>query len=76
MSITISGISKRQSAILDKMWSLDSEDEFNRWLNSLSLSDQKEVKTLRELLVLAEIDEHVDGANDTRVALGMINKCR
>ena len=76
MSITISGISKHQSAILDKMWILDSEEEFNLWYDSLSENQRKEVISLREMLVLAEIDEHVDEVNDTSVALRMINKCR
>lgn len=76
MSITISGITKHQAAILDKMWNLDSEEEFNLWYDSLSDKTRKEVISLREMLVLAEIDEHVEELKDTRVALEMIKKCR
>ena len=55
--VVITGVSKRQVKLLDKMWSLDSCDEYLQWKGTLSEDDQREVNLLEDMLLLADIDE-------------------
>jgi hypothetical protein len=62
--IEIHGLTKKQSAMLDIMWSMDSFDEVVSWQSSLPLEDQYVVETLMELVALAYIDEAVNSDLD------------
>jgi len=54
--VVIRGVTKKQVKLLDKMWSLDSSDEYQQWKSTLSSKQQREVALLEELLLLADID--------------------
>jgi hypothetical protein len=57
MSITISGLTKRQVKLLDKMWAIDSYQEYMDWKESMTQKQVQEVDTLEEMVMLAELDE-------------------
>ena len=57
MSITISGLTKRQVKLLDKMWAIDSYQEYMDWKESMTEKQVQEVDTLEEMVMLAELDE-------------------
>ena len=56
ISVTITGVNKKQIKLLDKMWSIDSYDEYLSWRGGISTSDQREVALLEQLLLLNDID--------------------
>jgi hypothetical protein len=55
--ITISGLTKRQVKLLDKMWAIDSYQEYMDWKEAMCETEVQEVETLEELVMLAEYDE-------------------
>jgi hypothetical protein len=57
MSITITGLTKRQVKLLDKMWAIDSYQEYMDWKESMTQKQVQEVDTLEEMVMLAELDE-------------------
>ena len=57
MSIKISGLTKRQVKLLDKMWAIDSYQEYMDWKESMTEKQVQEVDTLEEMVMLAELDE-------------------
>jgi len=69
-------VTELQKSLLDKMWSIDSIEEMERWMRTLSYERLMEVRVLRELLCLSMIDEEVEEQNDTSMALKMIEGCR
>lgn len=58
--ITIHGVNKRQVKLLDKMWEIDSFEDYNFWKESLSAEARREVGLLEELVLLADIDNMVE----------------
>lgn len=69
-------VTELQKSLLDKMWSMDSVEEMERWMRTLSYDRLMEVRVLRELMYLSMIDEEVEEKNDTSMALKMIEGCR
>lgn len=61
--IEISGLTKRQRALCDIIWGMDSLEEISGFVSSLPPRDQQECKTLVDLMVLATIDE-IDTVSD------------
>lgn len=74
MKMTIDGLTKEQVDLLDKMWSIESLDDFEVWLRSLPQSKVLQVMTLRELMILADIDEDVSNMNSYSEAEQMLKK--
>ena len=72
----IHGLTEGQTKLLDKMWSIETEEELTSWVRSLPESMVKEVIVLRELLILSMIDEELEERNDTTMARQMIEKCK
>jgi hypothetical protein len=58
--ITIDGLTKAQTKLLDTMWSIDDYDDYLKWKSELSESKQLEVELLEEMLMLADIDDIED----------------
>lgn len=72
-SVTITGVNKKQMKLLDKMWSIDSYDEYLSWKRGISTSDQREVAVLEQLLLLNDIDYIAeDDVSDAANALSKI----
>lgn len=61
--IEILGLTKRQQALCDILWGINSTEEAHRFVSSLPQRDQQECKTLMDLMVLAIIDE-IDTVSD------------
>ena len=64
--IIIKGLSTEQVEMLDIMWGLDSGDEFNDWIETLSKSELRMALILKELLLAYYLDEfnEIDIAKD------------
>ena len=57
MSVTITGLTKRQVWLLDKMWSIDSASDYEQWKSDLDEQTSNTVDTLEQLVLLAELDD-------------------
>jgi hypothetical protein len=62
--IQIENLNKYQVKILDHLWSLDTEEEVEHFINSFGTKRQRECRTLLEMLRLAIIDDEVAEATD------------
>lgn len=71
MSITISGLTKRQVKLLDKMWAIDSYQEYMDWKESMTEAQVREVDTLEEMVMLAETDQ-VDDLTEANFVIGKV----
>ena len=67
--IQIENLTPEQVEMLDTMWSLESYDEFQDYLNSLSTSDRKMAESLAKLIILAEMDNLVGDCTEAKEVL-------
>ena len=54
--ITIDGLNKKQVAMLDKLWSLDTTEEILEWIDTLNATDQHMADVLIEMIRLEVTD--------------------
>ena len=54
--ITIDGLNKKQVAMLDKLWSLDTTEEILEWIDTLNAIDQHMADVLIEMIRLEVTD--------------------
>jgi hypothetical protein len=73
MSIQITGLTKRQRAIADVLWMMNTREDAERFIASLAPDTQRDAETVVEMMQLAIIDE-IDTVDDaTRL---IIDNCR
>jgi len=73
MSVTITGLSKRQVFLLDKMWSIDSASDYEEWKSNLDEQTMNTVDTLEHMVMWAELDDiQDDECNTARTVLSRI----
>ena len=58
--IEINGLTKKQVAMLDILWSLQGQDEIVVWISTLSDEDQTMALALLKLLHAEMIDQYID----------------
>ena len=56
----LNGLTMEQCELLDQMWALETIEELRMFIESQEPSVQREIMTLRELLILGGIDDEVD----------------
>ena len=56
----LNGLTMEQCELLDQMWALETIEELRVFIESQEPSVQREIMTLRELLILGGIDDEVD----------------
>ena len=66
MTITIEGLNKKQRALADIMWSMNSKDEVLGFINSLKGQNKQEAETVMEMMVLAIWDECGEITTETK----------
>jgi len=57
MSIQIDGLSKRQRAIADVLWMMNTREDAERFVRSLEPATRKDAETVILMMMLAVIDE-------------------
>ena len=67
--IQIENLTPEQVEMLDTMWSLESYDEFQDYLNSLSKSDRQMAESLAKLVILSEMDNLVGDCTEAKEVL-------
>ena len=67
--IQLDNLTPEQVEMLDIMWSLESYEEFQAYLNSLSKSDRQMAETLAKLVILSEMDNLVGDCTEAKEIL-------
>jgi hypothetical protein len=60
MDIEIRGLSTKQMALADIMWTIDSKEGVESFISTLPKKDQRDCRTIIELMQLAFADEITD----------------
>ena len=58
--ITLTGLSRKQKVLCDIMWTISTRDGVDDFISTLPATDQRDCRTLIELMVMAFADEVVD----------------
>jgi len=56
----LNGLTMEQCELLDQMWEIETIEELRVFIESQDPSVQREIMTLRELLILGGIDDEID----------------
>jgi hypothetical protein len=64
MAVQIQGLSKRQRAIADVLWMMNTRADAERFIQSLEPTTQRDALTVVEMMQLAIIDE-IDTVDDS-----------
>lgn len=67
--IHLDNLTPEQVEMLDTMWSLESYDEYQAYLDSLSASDRKMAESLAQMVILAEMDNLVGDCAEAKEVL-------
>ena len=70
--IRIDGLTDRQVKFLDKLWSMDTQEEVDAWFRTLSDDDLNMAATLHEMLVSQVLEESYK--DDVGIAQDMLQK--
>lgn len=54
--IKIDGITEEQKRLLNAMWKMDTKEEMEEWVNTLSLRQKKMIPVLKELMIASYLD--------------------
>jgi len=72
MYMTITGLTKRQVFLLDKMWSIKGIEEYEEWKSGLNEQTMNTVDSLEQLVMWAELDDITDVSDAVRVLGGIV----
>ena len=66
-NISITDLTVRQCRLLDTMWQLQSQEEFESWFEELTAKERREVHALKQVLLheLMEISLHETGFEES-----------
>ena len=68
----IEGLTWEQCELLDQMWEFDTIEQLKNFINVQTPDIQREIMTLREMLMISGIDEQIDDMNEYPVAVQML----
>jgi hypothetical protein len=74
--ITIEGLNKKQKAILDIMWSMESKEQVQNFILSLPLPDQHDATSLMEILIHDSYEQQGALEQYASLARTIIHSCR
>lgn len=67
--ISIDNLTEYQVEMLDHMWSLDSYEEYQEWIELLDEEDRILAESLSQMVILAQMDELVGQCVDAKEVL-------
>jgi len=74
--ITIDGLNKDQTALLDYMWSLETKDDFDDWYMELDDATRQQADLMQLLLIHAYTDKNVDDLTLANTAIDKIQNLK
>lgn len=72
-NIQIDGLTLEQVNMLDRMWAIESYDQFTEWLDELPIHERKMALLLKELIIL-ELVEAENPHPDTTQTINLLEK--
>lgn len=66
--ITVEGFTAKQRVLADIMWTMDSKDSVDNFIRTLHPKDQREARTVLEMIILAFTDE-VESVDEAQALL-------
>ena len=76
MEYKIDGLTKKQVAILDIMWTLEDQDSVLNFIRSLPDADRMQAQSLMTLLVHEALEEWLEGVTEFPDARTVIEQVR
>lgn len=76
MDYKIEGLTKKQVAILDIMWTLEDKDSVLNFIRSLPDVDRQQAHSLMTLLVHEALEEWLEGVTEFPEAQAVIDRVR
>lgn len=70
MTIRIDGLTAKQIQLLDKLWSLDTQEEVSAWFGSLDNETFKQAVVLQEMILDSILEQTAE--SDTSMAKQML----
>ena len=74
IEFTINGLNAKQRALADIMWALDGYDQVQAFIATLPLRDQKECRSIIELMKMAVVEQCYDGIGEMTEATQLLQK--
>jgi hypothetical protein len=74
MEYNIEGLTKKQVAILDIMWTLDDEQSVKNFVRSLPPADRQQAHSLKTLLIHEMLEEFLEGVTEFPDAQAVIER--
>lgn len=76
MDYKIDGLTKKQVALLDIMWTLEDHDSVLNFIRSLPNNDRQQAQSLMTLLIHESMEEWLDGVTEFPDAMEVIERVR
>ena len=76
MEYKIDGLTKKQVALLDIMWTLDDEQSVENFVRSLPLADQQQAQSLKTLLIHEMMEEFLEDITEFPDAQEIIQRVK
>lgn len=71
----LEGLSEKDCRMLDTLWALDTAEELDMFLGSLTDAELQRARALIEMLKLSAIDDMVEAMETYPEAMDMLQKC-
>ncbi len=72
----INGLTFEQMVMLDYMWSLDTEEDYFNWYDSLDEDQQRQAELLQRLVIMESIDDDVLALDSFPQAMKVIDSIK
>lgn len=76
MEYKIDGLTRKQVALLDIMWTLDDEQSVENFVRSLSRADQQQAQSLKTLLIHEMMEEWLEDITEFPDAQEIIHRVK
>jgi hypothetical protein len=76
MEYKIDGLTKKQVALLDIMWTLDDEQSVENFVRSLPRADQQQAQSLKTLLIHEMMEEFLEDITEFPDAQEIIQRVK
>lgn len=72
--MVIRGVNRKQKKLLDIIWSFQELEDLDGWIQGLNKKKRWEATTLKQLVILATIDERVEKMTEFPDILDIVNQ--
>lgn len=75
--INITGLSAKQKALCDQLWSLNTIEDVLEWISGLDQQHRTDAQSMMELIMLGQIDElRLDDCSEARAVISRIKNLK